>query len=236
MKKKSIALRLAVLTLVMTMITASLVSGTYSKYVLTATASDTARVAKFAFSMKDQNGNTMNQTTLSNTFDIFKYMDSGVLNNGTYAVNGSTKLLAPGTKGSLALEIDNLSEVKVQPSIVFTETNSGLPIYYSLNSDGSGTRYISGNTNPLYGKTYNSGTAYSDLTALSSALGLSTMNATSGAAVVTNKTIYWFWNYDSTTTGTYTTGYTDATDTALGVTGTATVNLSMAITMTQSDT
>ena len=88
--KKNLAARLGVLALVLTLVTSSLVSGTYSKYVSTSTGSDTARVAKFAFNLTDGTNN-IPTATLTGSYNLFNYTDGGVYNNGYNAATTANK-------------------------------------------------------------------------------------------------------------------------------------------------
>ncbi len=220
MKKSSLSMKLAALTLVMTLITASLVSGTYSKYTQQVTASDTVRVAKFAFNLKDgSGGHTLTQSSNSGAIDIFKHSDAGVYGSG------STKIIAPGTTGTLSFTVENLSEVKVEAAFVLTETNSGnIPIYYTL---GTGTQRYSAK---LTGS-YDGGGTYASLSALQDAMKIASINASDGTTPVTNTVdLKWAWAFDSAGAA-----QTDDSDTALGIGGTATVTLAIQTTVTQLD-
>ncbi len=219
MKKSGLSMKLAAITLVMTMITASLVSGTYSKYTQQVTATDTVRVAKFAFNLKDTGGaHVLTQSSSSGAIDIFKHTDAGVYGSG------STKIIAPGTTGTLNFTVENLSEVKVGATFVLTETNdSNIPIYYTLGSNPQ--RYSAKLTG-----TYSGGT-YASLSALQSAMAIASINASDGTTPVTNTVdLKWTWAFDSAGTG-----QTDSADTALGIGGTATVTLAIQTTVTQLD-
>lgn len=91
--KKNRMMRLASVLLVCVMLTTSVISGTFAKYVTTAEGSDSARVAKWGI-------------TMLNTDDIFKanYEDTVV------AANGTDKIVAPGTTGSTTYEVDGTPE------------------------------------------------------------------------------------------------------------------------------
>ncbi len=220
--KKNFTLRLGSIVLVMTLLTASLVSGTYAKYVKQVSGSDSVRVSKFAFNLKDGT-NTLTQQSLSGTYNIFSYTDTGVFANGV----NSTKFIAPGTTGVLNLDVENLSEVKVAATFALTETNaSSIPIYYTY---GSGTqRYSSILSGSYTGGTYKT---LSDL-ATDMATAGSAMAASNGTTPVTvSYALHWTWAFDSAGTG-----QTDADDTALGVSTTLpSISLAIDTTVTQLD-
>lgn len=93
--KKNMFMRLAMALVLLVLVTTSAVGGTYAKYVSSNTASDSARVAKWGVVIK------------AGAFDMFdeKYeTDDGSYTLSTESViahNGTDKLLAPGTKGTL---------------------------------------------------------------------------------------------------------------------------------------
>jgi hypothetical protein len=92
--KRNWVSKFAGLVLVLTLVTSSLVSGTYAKYVTTVTATDSVSVAAWVVELED-NGTT--NTTYTTTFDLIGTLtDTGV--------NGN--LLAPGTVGSFSVDYD----------------------------------------------------------------------------------------------------------------------------------
>ena len=95
MKKNKMA-RLAAVMLALTLVSTALMSGTIAKYTAGVTGSDTARVAKFAFNIKDDGPSIGDETSTTGTYDIFTYTDTGVYNNGV----NSDKFIAPGTTGT----------------------------------------------------------------------------------------------------------------------------------------
>lgn len=81
------------MVLVLTVITFTMVAGTYAKYTTTVSASDTITAAKWAADFKDGSGTDF----VSNTFDLFEtFADTGV----------DGKLLAPGTSGKFDVYYD----------------------------------------------------------------------------------------------------------------------------------
>ena len=109
--KKSWVSRFAGLVLVLTLISSSLVAGTYAKYTTTVTATDSVTVAKWQADLEGV-GTT---TTGAVTFDLIGTLsDTGVDGN----------LLAPGTVGSFALDYDT-DDSQVARNVTITLDASG---------------------------------------------------------------------------------------------------------------
>lgn len=137
--KKNRMMRLASLLLVLVLMTSSVVGGTFAKYTSKATASDTARVAKWEILVDTVN--IAQETTQIISFDLFSTIYD--TDGGAAEDNVAANLLAPGTKGSFTVDITNNSEVdaQIKATLSAVETHD-LPIQYSL--DG-----VSGWTNEL---------------------------------------------------------------------------------------
>ena len=90
--KKNKMMRLASGLLVAVLITTSTISGTFAKYTTSGEAEDEARVAKFGV------------TVTATTEGIFaeKYEEAGDEGADEFSVVAATKVVAPGTSGSLA--------------------------------------------------------------------------------------------------------------------------------------
>jgi len=130
MKKMSII----ALLLIAVVVTSSSVSGTYAKYTSTFNATDSARVAKWAF---DFNGDAMTVDPLTNDFnfnlfDTVNDITTGA--NDANVVDGSGEtIIAPGTTGSFAIELENNSEVMAQYEIDFEATNTNnIPVEFKV--------------------------------------------------------------------------------------------------------
>lgn len=220
--RKDVLVRLAGLAIMLTLISSALVSGTYAKYASAVSGSDTVRVAKFAFNLKDKTGAVVgSQSVGAATFDIFSTTDDGLYDNG----QGGT-FIAPGTTGSFGLTLENLSEVDVTASFEFEETNAGnVPIYYTIGEDSQ--RYSSVLTG-LY-----TGGEYADMDAFEAAMAaeIGVLEATNGTVANTKTvTVNWTWAFESAGAE-----QSDETDTALGVGGTATVRLDVKVNVEQSN-
>lgn len=214
MKNKT--LRLSLLVLLLAVITMSVISGTLAKYVESVSATDTARVAKFEYSLSGLDKDTQK----INLFDTTS--DSGIVGDQT-----SQKLIAPGTNGSLTVTLTNSSEVAISAGFTLTETNaSNIPIVYGYNSK----YYSSVIPEGEQVKIHSGDTAISiegDLNALAAAVGSSESIGKNGTKDIS---LTWAWAFEGTTT------QTNTKDTELGKAGTATVKLEVKCDVTQLDT
>ena len=112
--KKNRMMRLASVLLVLTLLSTSVISGTFAKYVTSDTASDTARVAKFGVVV-----------SASGTLFSDKYVDLAGGNvpgstGLTVKSSDTDKLVAPGTESAtsgLALSVTGTPEVKTTLAI-----------------------------------------------------------------------------------------------------------------------
>lgn len=96
--KKNKMMRVASALLVAVLMTTSVISGTFAKYVTQASATDSARVAKWGITVEMMAGESIFD-------DMYGAGDVGVDSNPNVAgVNGSTPVdvVAPGTKGTLS--------------------------------------------------------------------------------------------------------------------------------------
>lgn len=218
MKNKT--LRLALLVLLLAVVTMSVISGTLAKYVESVTGTDTARVAKFEYTLTGMTGD--GDTKTLNLFDTAT--DTGIL--GNLASDGK-KLVAPGSEGSIDVVLTNTSEVKISAGFTLTETNTNkIPIVYKYNN-AYYSSVIPANTEVTLHDGGTTATVTGDLSALAAAVGNATpvnQNATSTIS------LGWAWAF----TGDGTT-QTDSSDTTLGKAGSATVELKVKCDVTQLD-
>lgn len=219
--KKNKMMRAASILMVATLLTTSVISGTFAKYVTSGSASDTARVAKFG-------------VTVSSTADTFK--ETYAKNDSRFTLDANTvvsteDVVAPGTGGSMAaFTIEGTPEVAV--NVAFTGTlelgdkwvDSDSTYYCPIeitvgDTTFKGTSYASAdefgaavnNKIASYSKNYAAGT------------NLSTIGADAPA-------ISWKWAFD---------GNNDTKDTYLGdqaaAGNAATISLNVTVTVTQID-
>ena len=211
--RKNKMMRAASGLLVATLLTTSVISGTFAKYTSTASGNDTATVAKWSFeAMGEEIAVTGDKTNLKfNLFDTIN--DTG---NAAPEEDVADNKIAPGTAGSFEIKVKNTSEVTAEYTIALSETNnSNIPLQYSLD----GTNWVD---------------SIGELTMT----GLTKKQLDIGAAEATH-TVYWRWMFEGTTSGAHD-GQTDATDTALGITAqktdkVPTVTIKATITATQVD-
>ena len=186
--KKNRMMRLASLLLVCVLLTTSVISGTFAKYVSTASGSDSVRVAKWDIEVEDTKLGVDNAAVTFNLFDTIN--DTG---NTADEEDVDDGLIAPGTAGSFELNITNNSEVDAKYTIALTEYNdNAIPLQYSVD----GTNW----------KDSVAELVMDDLTNVDIA-----MKGGTGT-----QTVYWRWVFEGTTPGAHA-GQTDAYDTALGI-------------------
>lgn len=125
-KKSRILMSLGTSVLALSLITSSLVGGTFAKYTSTVAGSDSARVAKFDFTVSDSKDPTLKLnkegTTVINLFDTV--YDTGVFGDSSSHNVNTEKLVAPGVEGNFGLVVENKSEVAVKANLTITETTS----------------------------------------------------------------------------------------------------------------
>ena len=123
--KKNKMMRIASVLLVAVLMSTCAISGTFAKYVSTSTGSDTARVAKWDFTI----GGTDITTSNTFTFDLFTtaYDEENVDKDG----NGSEVVIAPGTTGSASVTLTNNSEVNANYAVDFSANENDVPLQWS---------------------------------------------------------------------------------------------------------
>jgi hypothetical protein len=209
MKKNRLS-RFAILVLILAMTSMTLVSGTFAKYTSEISGTATGTVAKWAWTIGDDEIKSASDVTNGFTLNLFDtILDSDVQNAET---DVATEKIAPGTSGQFEIELTNDSEVNAQYAIDLEETSntSNIPIEYS--TDGS---------------TWVKAT---DLAGVSA----TDINMNASATL----TLYWRWAFTGSASTNYTSSQTDVTDTALGFaanTTAPTVEVTATITVTQKD-
>lgn len=108
--KKNFMMRIAAVLLVLVLLTTCVISGTFAKYVTSDQGEDEARIAKWGVIV---------------TLDDFDMFDANY-NNTVISANGTDKVVAPGTTGTLAgISITGAPEVKVEVKFEATLTLTG---------------------------------------------------------------------------------------------------------------
>ena len=116
--KKNVMMRVASALLVAVLMTTCAISGTFAKYTTTQTGSDTAKVAKWEF--------TINGEDMANNF-TFDLAQTWTDYDGSAEVDVDDKLLAPGTAGSFKIVLENTSEVNAKYELSLAEAINNLP-------------------------------------------------------------------------------------------------------------
>lgn len=121
--KKNKSMRAAGGLMIATMLTTSIVSGTYAKYVTSGTAKDTARVAKFGVEVEAE-GSLFGKNYLATTDNTPTDADAGI----TVKSENSDNLVAPGTKNDtgLSFSITGTPEVDVNVKIEVADTSADI--------------------------------------------------------------------------------------------------------------
>ena len=168
--KKNRMMRLASVLLVCVLLTTSVISGTFAKYVSTNEANDTARVAKWGF----------NDATF--TFDLFSDVYSTTVNGQ------GTNVIAPGTKQTAAVwfvpdamaapEVAYSIEVSTDKSSIDANIEANPNIVWQLDDKGWGT--------------------WDDMLADIEALSATAAPNTIPAAFESVHEISWMWVFDET--------------------------------------
>lgn len=164
MKKRTLG-RMAVLAFALCLVTTCLLGGTLAKYTTTVTGTGTATVAKWAIALKADEGATTASTAQTANFN-FTLGDTRTGGEGTLV---ATDRIAPGSTGSVAVEIDATgTEVPFTWSI--KATYGDLPATIKFYQDSTYTTALA------------SGTAWTGDVAIPA------------AGTKLTKTIYWKWD------------------------------------------
>lgn len=210
--------KFAIIVLALTMIALILVSGTYAKYTSEFEATSNARVAKWSFKVNNKDIATSEAQELTiNLFETIKdTTDAEEVGSNETDVKAGTAtqaIIAPGTAGEFTISVQNLSEVTAKAEIAFDVTTT-LPLEFKV---GNG-EWI----------------AASSFTGDAAKVTLATLAMEQTTA--TDTVVQWRWKYNSgaISEGKSTENKTgDATDTALGVAGTAKAAVKVTVTATQ---
>lgn len=130
---------LGIITMFVAILSLTLVSGTMARYTSTVSGDDSARVAKWKFTLND--GSTSEDVTADDQYTSFDLFNTIIdTKDGNPEDDVHTDLIAPGTKGSFQIIITNGSEVNAEFSINFTSElkingsadETYLPIIFTL--------------------------------------------------------------------------------------------------------
>jgi len=220
--KKNNMMRIASVLLVAVLLSTCVISGTFAKYVTSATSTDTARVAKFGVEVAVEVDGAFAAEYDANT--TVTDAQSQTIAKTVVAANGTDNLLAPGTSGDLlkSATIEGEPEVAVNVKYEATLTLAGWEVddeyYCPLVITVDGTEFK--------GNDYDSAAAF--IAAVEAALD-SDINYAPNTDLEAEHAVTWAWAFA---------GNDDVKDTALGdaaVTGDITIGFTLVITVTQID-
>lgn len=130
--KKNRTMKLACVLLALAIMTSCFVGGTFAKYTSTSTAEDSARVAKWSFTV----GTTDVAQSSDFIFDLFATIVDTVDGNTDTELTDTAKVIAPGTKGTCSVVLTNASEVDAEYVVDFSGTDeAGVPLEWSLTGE-----------------------------------------------------------------------------------------------------
>ena len=231
--KKNIMMRLASFLLIAVLLSTSVISGTFAKYVTAESGSDSARVAKWGVEV------TAEGTTFATAYarEDDSLDTTAASRVGVNSVAANEDVVAPGTSGSMAtIGIAGTPEVAVQ--VTYQVDNFDLTgwevdgVYYC-------PLIITVNGDDIYGLDYTN-VADFQKEVVETIEGFSTYYA-AGTTLESNNThtlsVSWRWNFDDTTEEYDTVlPQSDPKDTALGsATTPAQISLTVGATVTQVD-
>lgn len=209
--KKNKMMRLASVLLVLTLLTTSVISGTFAKYTVTKSAGDSARVAHWGVAVT-VSGDQAFKTEYNGT--------ASATNTDTVTVKSSTlkKLVAPGTDGTLAT-VDITGSPEVDAAITFnaTVTISDWIIDHDGNPETAGIYYcpliVTVGSDKLVGNSYDSAADFA--TAIKEKIDAYSgyYNAHSDTTLARDVDVTWKWNISTNTDDAE---QTDVLDTVLG--------------------
>ena len=225
MKNKT--LRLGLVALLLVAVTMSIISGTLAKYVDSFNGSDSARVAKFEYTVEG-----LDKT--NNTIDIFKTADDTGILGDKDGNNTTDKLIAPGTNGSFEVTLTNKSEVLIKADYTFKETNDAkVPVVYEYDSKYYSSVLPVDAEVTLHDGDADKAKVFGDLTALATAIGDATEVGYDKTKVIT---VNWAWAFEGEeTVDPADATQSDDTDTSFDVKGSDTVTLKVECDIEQVD-
>ena len=135
--KKNRTMRVATLLLALTLITSCFVGGTFAKYTSSTNAKATATVAKWSILVDGEDIATSNQAAIIDMFSTI--LDS----NDETETDVKMDMIAPGTKGSYEIVVENASEVTANVSIDF-QYDSALPLTVTFKEKDASAAYDGG--------------------------------------------------------------------------------------------
>lgn len=213
--KKNIAMRIAAILFILTMISTCAFSSTFAKYVTSGSSSDTARVAKWGVVINYDN------------YDAFE----ANYNNTVISADATTEVVAPGTSGSLVgISISGTPEVAVEVKYTGVFDVTG----WYIDHDGNGVYdyfycplEIKVGSTTFKGTNYGSDTKFEEKVNEAIAEYVATYAANTDLSGASAPVITWKWAFE---------GNNDAHDTMLAnLAVLPTVSIEITTTITQID-
>ena len=135
-------MKIATLMLALTLITCCFVGSTFAKYTSESTATDSATVAKWAFTVGSDNivaNNTFTFDLFSTVYDLDAETDKVLTTDDAQIVNDSEGkvLIAPGCGGYVTVTLTNSSEVEATYAVAYTAAEAGVPLKWSATNNGT---------------------------------------------------------------------------------------------------
>lgn len=223
MKKNKLFI-IGLVTVFVALLSLTLVSSTFAKYVTTSTGTDTARVAKWGVNITAAGNDAFSK--------VYRTDDTSVTGIASSVISSTEdKVIAPGTKGNfaavtvsgtpeVAVKIERKAEVTLSNWTINTD-EFYCPIVIIVKLGGTSTEFTQG------GDTNTAATLEAAIeTAINKTINVAPNTDLSGE--INSLEISWKWDFGN--------GTTDAKDTALGNLGTApTITVEVVTTVTQID-
>ena len=171
-RKNNNSLKTFALLLLIVMLALILIASTYAKYTTKLTGSSDTTIAKWAWTI---NNNDVSEDDTEFTFDLFKTINDP--DGGTEA-DVTTQKIAPGTKGLFEITVSNLSEFNANYNLTLTETKGSVVSNANIEYSIIGTDEATDWTDDI--ETFN--------------LTDTSLNMNESKTV----TLYWRWNYSTT--------------------------------------
>lgn len=203
--KKNLFFKLGLFCAALVLVATCFITNAWAKYTKTVSATDTARVAKFEVAVK----NNDNPITDNTTIDIFTTQLDHIKKDDNSNNVVTDKLVAPGSKGSFNIVVENTSEVSITLKLTGTITYENLPV--GVNSVP--VKFYVGDGEPTTDSDYK---ALSEISIASEVINVNDSNQTK------TYTIYWKWISES-----------NENDTKLGEAGNVTVTANLELVVEQ---
>ena len=188
--KKNLVFKLGLFCAALVLVATCFVTNAWAKYTTTVTATDTARVAKWAVTFENNDVAITEDTQI----DIFTTSMTNIYKDGSDKNTlGSQKLIAPGSQGSFVLEFNSSSQVAVQYTCTLTENSTAINVggvEYKIPILWSATVTKADGTTETYDDKSTLAECFADATSFK-------LDATNGTEVKTLKVeISWEWAFE----------------------------------------